>query len=110
MIQGTIAKIEDRIQEVGTLDDRNRKELLSLISDLKSEVTALSATQREQAESIAGFTAVSTHEATRGEKDPQLLKLGVKGLSSSVKGFEVSHPRLVQTVNAICAKLSDLGI
>ena len=110
MIQGTIAKIEEKIQKADSLDDGNRKELLSLVSNLKTEVTRLSATHGEQAESIAGFTALSAHEATRGQKNPRLLTLALDGLSSSVKGFETTHPRLVHTVNSICDTLANMGI
>ena len=110
MIQGTIAKIEEKIQKADSLDDGNRKELLSLVSNLKTEVTRLSATHGEQAESIAGFTALSAHEATRGQKNPRLLTLALDGLSSSVKGFETTHPRLVHTVNSICDTLAIMGI
>ena len=69
-----------------------------------------SKTQQEQAQSIAGFAEVSTHEATRTEQDPELLKLSLEGLGSSVRGFEESHPRLVQIVNSISSTLSNLGI
>ena len=110
MIQGTIAKIEEKIQKADTLDDRNRKELLTLVSNLKTEVTQLSATHGEQAESIAGFTALSAHEATREQKNPRLLTLALDGLASSVKGFENTHPGLVETVNSICDTLAKMGI
>ena len=110
MIQGTIDEIEKKIQKADSLDSSSRKELLSLVSALKTEVTGLSATHREQAESIAGFTALSAHEATREAKDPRLLTLALDGLSSSVKGFEVTHPRLVQAANSICDTLSNMGI
>jgi len=36
--------------------------------------------------------------------------LSLEGLSSSVEGFEKSHPKLVQIVNAISNTLSNLGI
>ena len=110
MIQGTIAEIEEKIRKAESLSDGNRRELLSLVSNLKTEVTSLSSTHSEQAESIAGFTALSTHEATREIKDPRLLKPALQGLSSSVKGFEATHPRLVETVNSICETLANMGI
>jgi hypothetical protein len=46
----------------------------------------------------------------RSEQNPQLLKLSLEGLGSSVAGFEGSHPRLVQIVNAISNTLANLGI
>jgi len=34
----------------------------------------------------------------------------VEGLASSVRGFEVSHPRLVQIVDRLALALSNMGI
>ena len=110
MITDTIAKIEARLRQGGVTDEAKRAELLSLLATLKAEVGNLSETHADQAQSIAGFTAVSTHEATREQKDPRLVQLSLKGLASSVEEFEVSHPRLVEVVNRICTTLSGLGI
>ena len=110
MIEDTIGNIEAKIQSADTITDDRRRELLQLLSTLKSEVAALSETHGEQAQSIAGFAQLSTHEATRAERNPQLLRLSLQGLSSSVGELEKSHPRLVQIVNAISNTLSNLGI
>jgi hypothetical protein len=110
MLQHTIDKIEERLRKTESLNEGNKSELLYLLSTLKVEIADLSKTHNEQAESITGFAELSTHEATRQEKDPELLKLSIKGLGSSVRGFESSHPKLVNVVNAICSMLSDLGI
>jgi len=110
MIEDTIGKIESRIQNSDTIKEERRHELLALLGTLKSEVARLSQTDSEQAQSIAGFTEVSTHEATRTEQNPELLKLSLAGLTSSVQGFESSHPRLVHIVNTISSTLSNLGI
>ena len=110
MIEDTVSKIEARIESADAIKDDRKRELLELLGTLKSEVAALSKTHGEQAQSIAGFTEMSAHEATRAEQNPELLSLSLKGLSSSVEGFEKSHPRLVQIVNAISHTLSNLGI
>jgi queuine/archaeosine tRNA-ribosyltransferase len=110
MIEDTIGKIEARIEGAEAIKEERRRELLNLLGTLKSEVAELSKTHEEQAQSIAGFAEVSTHEATRAEQNPELLKLSLEGLGSSVQGFEESHPRLVQIVNAISSTLSNLGI
>ncbi len=49
-------------------------------------------------------------QAMREEKNPQLLKISLQGLSTSVEGFESSHPKLVGIVNSICLTLSNIGI
>ena len=110
MIRETIESIEKRIENTDTLSATDKKEFLRLLSTLEGEITSLAKTHPEQAESITGFTRVSTHEATRGEKDPQLVKLSIKGLTSSVEGFEESHEELVRIVNSIAVMLSSIGI
>jgi hypothetical protein len=110
MIEDTIGKIRARIESADAINEDRRRELLQLLGTLRSEVANLSKTHGEQAQSIAGFTEVSTHEATRTEQNPELLDLSLKGLSSSVSEFEESHPNLVRIVNAISNTLSNLGI
>ena len=110
MIDETISQIEARLKDAGSLSEETRQELTRLLATLKSEVTELSKTHAEQAQSIAGFAQTSTHEAIREEKNPQLLQLSLDGLAASVEGIEESHPRLVQLVNRICTMLSNLGI
>ena len=110
MIQETISKIEEQLRLSEALQPQSKAELLDLLATLKAEMAEISRTHGDQAQSIAGFTAVSAHEATREEPNPELLKLSLEGLSSSVHGFEDSHPRLVQIVNAISTSLSNLGI
>ncbi len=110
MIEDTISKIEARIQGAEAIKDERRQELLQLLGTLKAEISSISKTHGEQAESIAGFTERSAHEATRAQQNPELLNLSLKGMSSSVEGFEKSHPQLVQIVNSISHTLSNLGI
>ena len=110
MIEDTVGKIEAKIHGTDSIQDEKKRELLLLLGTLKSEIGKLSETHGEQAQSIAGFTEISAHEATRTSQNPELLDLSLKGLSSSVEGFEKSHPRLVQIVNAISTTLSNIGI
>ncbi|MEO5802377.1 MAG: DUF4404 family protein [Verrucomicrobiota bacterium] len=110
MLNDTIAKIETKLRNSNAIKEEQRSEMLNLLSTLKAEIAALSGTHDEQAQSIAGFAELSAHEATREEKNPELLKLSVQGLSSSVEGFENSHPQLVGLVNRICTTLSNMGI
>lgn len=109
MIQDTLEKIEEKLRGAN-IAPKKRTELLRLLSSLEAEIAALSKTHAEHAESIAGFIERSTHEAVRRDKNPTLLKLSVDGLATSVKGFEVSHPQLVEDVNYICTVLANMGI
>jgi hypothetical protein len=110
MINDTISKIEARIASAESLSEARKHELKELLAALKTEVGGLSQTHRDEAQSIAGFAEVSTHEATRAEPNPQLLDLSLQGLAASAQGFEQSHPKLVRAVNTISQTLSNLGI
>ena len=110
MIGDTIEKIEARIRNASSIKDEGKTELLALLGTLKSEITELSKIDADHAQSIASFAGVSTHEATRDVKNPELLKLAIDGLTTSVEGFEASHPKLVHIVNSICRTLANLGI
>lgn len=110
MLEETLSKLEARIQNAGTIRDENRQELLQLISELKTEISRLPKSQQEQAESIASFADLSTHEAMRENRNPETLKYSTAGLSSSVDEFEKSHPQLVAVVNRIATTLSNMGI
>jgi hypothetical protein len=110
MIDETFRKIEDRIGQADTLNRESKSELLDLLGRLKGEVSELSKTNLDQAQSIAGFADLSTHEATRTQKAPQLLDHALGGLSSAVADFEESHPHLVEIANRISTMLSNMGI
>ena len=110
MIDDTIAKIEQQLTAAKAIKPERRKEILQLLQTLRAEVSTISSTHGEQAASIARFTEVSAHEATRSTQDQQLLDLSLEGLRSSARSFEESHPKLVQIVNSISRTLSNLGI
>lgn len=110
MIEDTLAKIEARLNSTEAIPAEKRRELQQLLATLKAEVNKLSRTHAEQAQSIAGFTEVSAHEATRKRQNPQLLNASLNGLKSSVEEFEKSHPKLVEIVNSISNTLANLGI
>jgi hypothetical protein len=106
----SLGQLEARIQETQGLNPQQKAELLRLLAELKQEIAALSETQAEHAHSIARFTDLSAHEATRRHKNQDLLRIAMEGLSASVAGFEVSHPALVDTVNKFSSLLSNIGI
>lgn len=110
MIQDRIDKIEERLKQNQTVKKSDKNELLTLLNDVRKEITNLSKTHSEHAESIARFAELSTHEATRSKKSPALFDLSIKGLASSVQDFEISHPKLVGVINAFCNYLTDMGI
>ena len=110
MIDKTLKELEERIKASTLISKDKKAEFLILVSKLKSEIGELAKTKAEEAESIAAFTKLSAYEATRRKKNPNLLELSLKGLSHSVKEFEVSHPKLVEGINAIATMLANMGI
>jgi Mg2+ and Co2+ transporter CorA len=110
MIEKTIKEIEARIAGAESVSPERRRELLELLSSLRVEVARLSQTNREQADSIAGFAQLSTHEAIRSEQNPRLREISLQGFRSSVEDLEQSHPQLTQIVNRLSKTLSDFGI
>lgn len=110
MIQERLDKIEEKLKQSAAVKGNDKDELLALLNSLRTEITDLSKTHGEQAESIARFAELSAHEATRSEKSDDLVDLSIQGLATSIQGFEVSHPRLVGVINAFCNYLTNMGI
>ena len=109
MIEKTISEIEARVRGVGSVNETQKQELLTLLGKLKAEVGLLEQTHSQEAKSIAGSINVTTQAATSGTQNPESVKSSVAGLRSSVEGFEQSHPKLVQVVNSLSNMLSNLG-
>ena len=110
MLMKTITDIEAKIENTCLMKEEDKTDLLNLISTLKSEISELSKTHAEQAQSITNFAQVSTHEATREQKNTNLMEVSLTGLTSSVDEFENTHPKLVETVNRISKILANMGI
>lgn len=110
MTDQTLKDLENKIKNSTSIPDAKKAEMISLLAALKIEIGELAKTKGEAAESISGFTKISTHEAMRRAQNPHLLDLSLKGLTKSVEEFEGSHPQLTSAVNAICAMLAKLGV
>ncbi|HUH98966.1 MAG TPA: DUF4404 family protein [Anaerolineales bacterium] len=110
MLNKTISELEERIGTAKSISSRERTALLKLIGELKIEITNLSKTHEEEANSIAGFTGVAAHEALRTGRNAGLFKIAQEGLEKSVEEFELTHPTLVDTIREISDVLSNLGI
>ena len=102
--------IEKRIQENPDIDQTIKAELLRLLASLKAEIATLEHTHVEHAESVISLAERSMHEAIRQPKDPQLAASALQELAASVAELEVSHPQLVNVVNAISVLLANIGI
>jgi len=110
MVNETITRIEHQIESNSGLDGAEKQELLTLVANLKREVSGLAETHVDDARSLAEHAATSVHEATRETTDPELLKHSLEGLSLAVRKFEVSHPGLTGIINNIGQTLYKMGI
>lgn len=110
MIQDRIAKIEATLQSSQNIPAETRKELLALLAELKSEVAPLAETHRAEVQSIAQYAGTAVEAATREHGSTASTSEATEGLTSSVRGFEASHPRLVEVVDRLATTLSNMGI
>ena len=110
MLDDTLAQLETHIRASEAIQADQKAELLRLLTTLKSEIATLEHTHAEYAESVVGLAERSVHEATRQPKDPQRADSALQELAESVAELEVSHPQLVNVVNAISVLLSNIGI
>ena len=110
MINETLLKIESAIVRIQAADGKEKTELVALLRKLKAELAALPESRLDDARSIAHFTETAAHEVTRANKSLERKNLSISGIAYSVKGFEVSHPSLVEIANEICLMLARVGI
>ena len=103
-------KIEETVDGATTISEEQRTQLATLISELKSEITKLSETDKNGALDIAHKSHASAHHATQQDSEDHQFTDALEDLKSAVDTFEVSHPGLVSTVNAFCNALADIGI
>ena len=109
MLDDTLKKIETIITNSRMMDEK-KTELQELMGTLKGELGDLADTHEPQAQSIAGFAKLSSHEATKEPQQKELVEISMTGLKLSAEEFEMSHPKLARTINAICVALSKAGI
>lgn len=109
MIYETIKRIENEI-ETNVSDEKEKMELLNLVDNLKLEIESLKDTHQDNVRSITKFTESGVFEGTREERDEELFQHAIEGMKLSVREFEVSHPRLINTINAIGNTLNNIGI
>lgn len=57
MLDETIKKIEDAVLKLDSLDGAKKKDLLALLSELKSEVSRLAQANQEHSQSLVGLEA-----------------------------------------------------
>jgi hypothetical protein len=110
MIKETLSRIEAAIAKIQSRNSKEKAELVKLLNDLKSELAAVPESRSDDARSVGYFTEAAAHEVTRDNGSVQLKNLSISGIAYSVKGFEVTHPKLVSVANELCLILARMGI
>jgi hypothetical protein len=110
MISERLAKIEDTIRNARDVPDATRKELLSLVADLKAEAMPFADSRGETAEASAGTVETSVISTVRRGEAPDKAAQVMAELADSVRAFEATHPRLVELVDQLALTLSNMGI
>src|ERR1700719_3749399 len=93
-----IEKARSVVNAAGHISADKRAALSAALLKLKPAIAKVSQTHHEDAETITRLVEASTHEATRQNKRPELLRTLLRGLKQSVEHFEASHPELVEFV------------
>ncbi len=110
MIESSFQKLKSQLGESTELSSEHRNELSKIVETLEQEIQDLSQTRPDDSSSISGFAQLSTQEAMRESKRPDLLKHSLDGLSASVVGLEAEHPKITALVDRMCSLLSNMGI
>jgi methyl-accepting chemotaxis protein len=110
MATDKLARIETILKESSALPPDKRDELLGLLAQLREETASLGSADPAKAQEIAAQTHALAEQALTQGASPESTSRALSKLSQSVRGFEESHPRLVQVTNAICTALANMGI
>ena len=105
-----IDKIRSTVEAADHIPAEQKAELLDRLSKVKPALAKVAQTHQEGAQSIAALVEASTQEATRKDKQPDVVRRALHRLKRSVEKFEASHPELVASVTEYSAMLSALGI
>jgi prefoldin subunit 5 len=105
-----IDKVRSTLEAADHIPTEQKAELLDRLSKVKPALAEVAQTHQEGAQSIATLVEKSTQEATRKDKQPEILDRALHRLKRSVEQFEASHPHLVASVNEYSTLLSALGI
>jgi hypothetical protein len=107
-MKNTLQEIKDKLSGDSTLNEEKKTELLGMLDELENEMGNVES--NEHVENISGNIKRSAEEVTKEEKDPDLIEKALSDLNNSVTEFEVSHPKLFESVNNISAMLASMGI
>lgn len=110
MSKQAMERIEAILQDASTLPPEKREELRALLASLGEEIDTLQRKDADRARSVAGFTELAAHEATRPTANPERVGHATAGLLSTIEELETEHPKLVRIINQISTTLSNMGL
>lgn len=107
-MKNTLQEIREKLLADSSISKEKKDELLGMIDDLNTEMGSVES--EEHAENIASHVKRSADEVTKEDKDSDLIEKAIGDLKDSVTEFEVSHPKLFESVNNLSAMLASMGI
>ena len=108
MLKNTLDTIEKNIRESSSLSDHKKTKLAGLITELRQELETLEKSNAQQAQHIAR-QAHAVAETVLNE-DAKTVELTSHGLERSIEEFELSHPKLYNTVKAFVIRITGFGV
>ncbi|WP_116963929.1 DUF4404 family protein [Fastidiosibacter lacustris] len=106
MLKDTIAQIKQLLQNTGKLNFVDTEALSELLDQLQSELATFPKDQQAQAIEIAKLTKQKIEMSKL--QDPK--EADFSDLEQVVMEYEITHPRLTDTIRSICNLLSSIGI
>ena len=104
MTLNTIDTIRELIEGAPRLSEDRREALLTLLESLKKEVSTMESKHIDRLKRVVN----STENMTRGHLDSTASKEILEELQEDVflaiREFEVGHPKLVTTLQALCTQ------
>ena len=108
MLKDTLNKIEQNVRDSKSLAERRKTELVELIGDLRQELETLEQSHADKAQYIAEQAHSVAEQAL--DKDAETVELTSHGLERSIEEFELSHPKLYDTVKAFVIRITGFGV
>ena len=112
MIQDTLQRLKNRLQQAATLDEETRSQILGLVQQLEAETGALAADApgAERVQSALGLADAAAQVTTRSEPNSGLAAKAISALDDAVLDLEAAHPDAARLVGQISYALSRMGI
>jgi hypothetical protein len=108
MIKEIFKKIASKFEKHKNIDHLNRK-LTELQQTLEKDIEELSKTHHPHALSISSITKLIVHETLSDDPNKKIIKMSKRNVLELIRHFEISHPKLTESVERFLLMLSNLG-